>query len=202
MTVLCKSEILAYLEAGKIVINPFNPTEQVGAVSIDLRLGYQVGVFKMNGKPYIDVKNMDLDRETTKFMIDEKKGLTLHPHELYLGLTLENVALPNNLVGHLNGRSSLARVGVTIDVTADRVDPGWAGNLTLEIVNIGRKPVIIYPGMKIAALELLRTSRPTAKYDGKYLGATTLLPSRIGREFQAELGLGNVRRRSKTTSHS
>ena len=80
------------------------------------------------------------------------KSFFLHPGELALAMTLESVTLPDNIVGWLDGRSSLARLGLMVHVTAHRIDPGWSGNIVLEFFNSGKLPLALKPGMKIGAL--------------------------------------------------
>ena len=200
---LCKEDILAYMEAGKIVIEPFNRRKQMSSVSVDLRLGNQFSIFKTMGAPVIDLRETDLKAEMDRYMVKAGEGLVLVPHKLVLGVTLERVVLPNDIVGRLTGKSSLGRCGVSIHVTADRVDPGWKGQLTLEIVNVIDTPIRIYPGMNICALEFTPVSKPTKGYRGKYFGARGLMVSKIGQEFEpAKLlrGNGELRTRSRVKS--
>ena len=67
-------------------------------------------------------------------------------------MTFESVTLPADLVGWLDGRSSLARLGLMVHVTAHRIDPGWSGRIVLEFFNAGKLPLALRPGMMIGAL--------------------------------------------------
>ncbi len=83
----------------------------------------------------------------------------LHPGEFVLGSTLERVALPDDLVARLEGKISLGRLGLLIHSTAGYVDPGWDGNLTLELSNVANLPITLYDGMKIGQISFQRLSR-------------------------------------------
>ena len=77
-----------------------------------------------------------------------------------LGSTLERVALPDDLVARLEGKSSLGRLGLLIHSTAGYVDPGWDGYLTLELSNVANLPITLYPGMKIGQISFFRLTTP------------------------------------------
>ena len=87
------------------------------------------------------------------------EAFILHPGEFVLGSTLERVALPNDLVARLEGKSSLGRLGLLIHSTAGYVDPGWDGYLTLELSNVANLPITLYPGMKIGQIGFFRLDR-------------------------------------------
>ena len=84
----------------------------------------------------------------------------LHPGEFVLGSTVERVRLPDDLVGRLEGKSSLGRLGLLIHSTAGFVDAGWDGYLTLELSNVANLPITVYPGMKIGQISFLRMTTP------------------------------------------
>ena len=86
----------------------------------------------------------------------------LHPGEFVLGSTVERVRLPDDLVGRLEGKSSLGRLGLLIHSTAGFVDAGWDGHLTLELSNVANLPITLYPGMKIGQISFLRMTTPAA----------------------------------------
>src|SRR5205814_7323780 len=108
----------------------------------------------------------------------------LHPGEFVLGSTRERVALGDDLVGRLEGKSSLGRLGLLIHSTAGFVDAGWDGHLTLELSNVANLPIAIYPGMKIGQISFLRMSSPADHPYGsdatgsKYQGQRGPTPSR------------------------
>jgi dCTP deaminase len=119
--------------------------------------------------------------------IDEQGTFVLHPGELALGITLESITLPDNLVGWLDGRSSLARLGLMVHVTAHRIDPGWSGNIVLEFFNSGKLPLALRPGMAIGAMSFETLTGPaerpyTKREDAKYRGQSGPVASRISED--------------------
>jgi dCTP deaminase len=113
----------------------------------------------------------------------------LHPGEFVLGSTLERVAIPDDMVARLEGKSSLGRLGLLIHSTAGYVDPGWDGFLTLELSNVANLPITIYPGMKIGQISFFRLSTPAERPYGstetrsKYQGQRGPTASRFFEEF-------------------
>ena len=105
-----------------------------------------------------------------------------------LGTTLETVELPENLVGWLDGRSSLARLGLMIHATSHRIDPGWKGKIVLEFFNSGKLVLALYPTMIIAALSFEILSGPALRpYNfrktAKYLNQQGAVRSKIDQEY-------------------
>jgi dCTP deaminase len=143
--VLSDRDIRAEIAAGRVVIDPFTP-EAVQPSSVDLHLDRSFRVFRNSRYPYIDVR--DEQPELTELVeIGGDEPFILHPGEFVLGSTLERVALPDDLVARLEGKSSLGRLGLLIHSTAGYVDPGWDGNLTLELSNVANLPITLYDGM-------------------------------------------------------
>ena len=119
--------------------------------------------------------------------VGEDETFVLHPGELALGITLEAITLPDDLVGWLDGRSSLARLGLMVHVTAHRIDPGWSGNIVLEFFNSGKLPLAMRPGMAIGAMSFETLTGPaqrpyTQRDDAKYRGQSGPLASRISED--------------------
>jgi dCTP deaminase len=189
---LCDRDIEALLEAGKIRIEPRPSPRRINGVSVDLRLGDRFRVFNDHAAPYIDLSgpseevNKTIDRIMGKeIRIAPEDAFFLHPGELALAVTAESVTLPDDLVGWLDGRSSLARLGLMVHVTAHRIDPGWSGAIVLECFNSGKLPLALRPGMTICAINFETLSSPAARpYNkrsgAKYRGQSGPLPSRIG----------------------
>ena len=152
--ILSDRTIKEEIDAGRIVIDPFDPAS-VQPSSVDLHVDAEFRVFANNRYPYIDVKQEQPDlTELIETKPDEP--FILHPGEFVLGSTLERVALPNDLVARLEGKSSLGRLGLLIHSTAGYVDPGWDGYLTLELSNVANLPITLYPGMKIGQISFFR----------------------------------------------
>ncbi|MCY7297321.1 dCTP deaminase [Alteromonas sp. a30] len=188
---LCDKDIIKHLNDGKIKISPMPEESMVSGLTVDIRLGNKFRVFQDYAAPYIDLSGKKPDIEAAlqsvmsdEIAIEEGKAFFLHPGQLALAMTLESVSLPANIVGWLDGRSSLARLGLMVHVTAHRIDPGWDGNIVLEFFNSGKLPLALRPNMKIGALsfELLSdfAERPyNARVDAKYRGQDGAIASRI-----------------------
>ncbi len=116
--------------------------------SLDVRVDRLFRVFRNSRYPFIDVKR-ELEGLTELVEIEGDEPFILHPGEFVLGSTLERIALPDDLVARLEGKSSLGRLGLLIHSTAGFIDPGWDGHVTLELSNVANLPITIYPEMKI-----------------------------------------------------
>jgi dCTP deaminase len=187
--ILSDRDIRKALSARRIRITPaLNLRDQLGSCSVDLRLGRQFRVFNHSKMAYIDPNRVvpvkDMMRE-----VDVRKGepFILQPGDFVLATTVENITLPDNLIGRLEGRSSLGRLGIVVHSTASIFDPGWSGVVVMELGNLGRMPVALYPGMRICSMTFEELSSPalvpyTKKKSAKYVGQTTPLPSKISEE--------------------
>ena len=156
MSVLSDRDIRAAIEAGEIVIRPYDP-QDLQPSSVDLHLDRRFRVFRNNRYPYIDVRQVQPDL-TEMLSVADDEPFILHPGEFVLGQTLEWSELPNDLVARLEGKSSLGRLGLLIHSTAGYVDPGWKGNLTLELSNVANLPIALYYGMKIGQISFFKMS--------------------------------------------
>src|SRR6266481_7440513 len=158
--------------------------------SVDLRVDRYFRVFRNDTTPYIDPKLAQEDL-TELVEVGREGSFILHPGEFVLGSTLERVALPDDLVARLEGKSSLGRLGLLIHSTAGFVDAGWDGHLTLELSNVANLPIAIYPGMRIGQISFLRmTSEADAPYGSestrsKYKGQKGPTASRYFKNFEA-----------------
>lgn len=191
---LSDRDIIAALDAGRIVIDPRPEDRVVSGVTVDLRLGHRFRVFSSHTIPYIDLSGSraQIDLAVEKVMgdeiaIGEGDTFVLHPGELALGVTLESITLPDDLVGWLDGRSSLARLGLMVHVTAHRIDPGWSGNIVLEFFNSGKLPLALGPGMAIGAMSFETLTTPamrpyTQRGDAKYRDQRGPDASRIAKD--------------------
>ena len=174
--------------AGRIVIDPFDEA-CVQPSSVDLHVESQFRVFANSRYPYIDVK-LEMPDLTELVEVAEGEPFILHPGEFVLGSTLERVAIPDDMVARLEGKSSLGRLGLLIHSTAGYVDPGWDGYLTLELSNVANLPITIYPGMKIGQISFFRlTTTAQAPYGSKgtrskYQGQRGPTASRFFEEFR------------------
>jgi dCTP deaminase len=186
--VLSDRDIRAEIAAGRIVIDPFTP-EAIQPSSVDLHLDRRFRVFRNSRYPFIDVR-ADQPELTELVEISGDDPFILHPGEFVLGSTLERVELPNDLVARLEGKSSLGRLGLLIHSTAGYVDPGWEGNLTLELSNVANLPITLYDGMKIGQISFQRLSSPAevaygdARIGSKYRGQRDPTASLYHRDFE------------------
>ncbi|MCC2616183.1 dCTP deaminase [Aestuariibacter halophilus] len=188
---LCDTDIVKYLKEGTIAINPAPSEEDISGLTVDIRLGNKFRVFQDHAAPYIDLSGPKAEVQeqlnsvmSEEIILPDGKAFFLHPGELALAVTLESVTLPDHMVGWLDGRSSLARLGLMVHVTAHRIDPGWSGNIVLEFFNSGKLPLALRPKMKIGALSFETLSGPAAKpynarVDAKYKDQDGAIASRI-----------------------
>ena len=187
MSVLSDRDIRAAIEAGEVRVDPYDPRD-LQPSSVDLHLDRSFRVFRNNRYAYIDVRTPQPDL-TELLRVDDDEPFILHPGEFVLGQTVEWVELPNDLVARLEGKSSLGRLGLLIHSTAGYVDPGWKGNLTLELSNVANLPIALYYGMRIGQISFFRMSsavdRPygSAALGSKYQGQSEPTASAFHRDF-------------------
>lgn len=144
----------------RLVVRPLVDPGQVGGTTIDLRLGTEWETLRTSRFRGLDPSDdpaevTDLLNESVeefRLTAGESQGMVLHPGELLLALTLEYLALPNDLWGQLEGRSTWARLGLQVHATAGMVDAGFKGFLTLELQNTGRLPIVLYPGLRVGQM--------------------------------------------------
>ncbi len=186
--ILSDVSIRKALADGRIVIDPL----QDGAIqpsSVDLRVDRYFRVFRNHTTPFIDPKQ-NQETLTELVTVDGEGAFILHPGEFVLASTLERVAVSDDLVGRLEGKSSLGRLGLLIHTTAGFVDSGFDGYLTLELSNVANLPIALYPEMKIGQISFLQMTTPAEHpYGGdrtgsKYQGQRGPTPSRYYLNFE------------------
>ena len=188
--VLSDRAIMRLIDAGRIAIDPYDPSLMQPA-SLDVRVDRLFRVFRNSRYPYIDVKR-EQEEMTEHVEVEGDEAFILHPGEVVLGSTLERVRLPDDLVARLEGKSSLGRLGLLIHSTAGFIDPGWDGHVTLELSNVANLPITIYPEMKIGQLSFVQMSEAAERPYGsgglgsKYQGQRGPTPSRYWKNFTAE----------------
>ena len=161
--VLSDRDIKKYIKEGKIKVNPKpNFREQLGPCSLDLHLGNVFKIFKPSDYPYLDLKRkIDFNDLMEEIKIKDDAPFILQPRAFVLTTTKEEFALSNDIIARLDGRSSLARIGVVVHLTAARFDPGWQGKAVMELGNLGSMPVVLYAGVtRICALTFETLSSP------------------------------------------
>jgi len=186
--VLSDTDIRRYMACGKIRITPELAPEQFGSCSVDFRLGAEFSVFEYSRHPYIDLKSRpDLKDIMRTVVVPGAEPFILQPRDFVLAVTEETLELDNDVLGRLEGRSSLGRIGVIVHGTAGLFDPGWIGKATLELSNLSRMAVALYPGMRICSFTFEQLSSPVSvsyrdKPGNKYAGQSRPLASRLGSE--------------------
>ena len=121
----------------------------------------------------------DLSDLTESVDASDSDPFILHPGEFVLGSTLERIALPDDLVARLEGKSSLGRLGLLIHSTAGFVDAGWDGQITLELSNVANLPITLYPGMKVGQVSFMQMTTPADNPYGSGI---------IGSKYQGQVG--------------
>jgi dCTP deaminase len=169
-SVLSDGTILRLVNDGHIRIDPWDPG-LVQPASVDLRLGDSFRVFHNHRASAIDLRNPP-ENLTEEVVVGGDEGFVIHPGEFCLGRTLEWVELPADIVARIEGKSSLGRLGLIVHATAGFCDPGWKGTLTLELNNLTRIPIRLYPGLPIAQLSFMTLDRPAQRpYGSAGLGS-------------------------------
>jgi dCTP deaminase len=169
-SVLSDGTIRRLVEAGSIVIDPWDPA-RIQPASVDLRLGDTFRVFHNHRQTAIDLREPP-DNLTEEVRIPEGEAFVIHPGEFCLARTLEWVEIPDHIVARIEGKSSLGRLGLIVHATAGFCDPGWKGTLTLELNNLTRIPIKLWPGLLIAQLSFMTLDAPAEKpYGSEGLGS-------------------------------
>lgn len=163
-SLLCDWEIENAIESKELVIHPFDKS-LISSNSIDLRLGDQFITYLKSNEvidPH-DAVSIGKDVKTTW----NAKTLIINPGDFILARTLEYVKLPAFFAARVEGKSSLARIGLTIHQTGGWIDSGFRGTITLEISNVNVRPIKLYAGMPICQLAIFLTNKPCVTYDKK-----------------------------------
>ncbi|MFB6265666.1 MAG: dCTP deaminase [Candidatus Nanohaloarchaea archaeon] len=181
---LIEAENAVYVEEGP----ELDTDVQIGPSSVDLRLGYSFGILNTRKIEMVDTKDMEKYKEYIKEEEHRpEEGVIIHPGEFILGSSLETLNVPDNLVARVEGRSSYGRLGIVVHATAGFVDPGFEGQITLEMQNLGNAPVRVYPEDRICQVvfETMTSEAETPygeKEDAKYQGQEGATGSKLDRE--------------------
>ncbi len=188
---LSDKDIIQYINKGKIKISPAPDLEtQLGSCSVDFRLSNTFRVFEHSKYPYIDLRaEIDIDDLMRRVDVPDGDAFTMQPGEFVLAATQETLELADDVLARLEGRSSLGRLGIIVHSTAGLFDPGWIGTPTLELGNLGRMPVKLYPGMRICAFTFAQLSSSAhlpyqLKPDNKYAGQNGPEMSRFAKDIE------------------
>lgn len=187
--VLSDRDIIQALKAGKISIDP--PPDlgiQLGSVSVDFRLGTTFMVFEHSRFSFIDPRHPQSIGDAMRTIeVPPDEPFIMQPGDFALASTMESLELPDDILGRLEGRSSIARLGITVHSTAAVFEPGWTGTATMELSNLGRMAVALYPGMRICAFSFETVSSPVLtpyrnKLNNKYAGQVSPRASQLSEE--------------------
>ncbi len=168
MALLSRSKILELIKSGKLKIEPFNE-EQVGAGSVDLHLGTEFRVFRKARGKFQVTDDSDYAKITKTVQVKRHGHILVKPGELILGITNERITLPENLAALIEGRSSLARLGLLTHLSSGFIHPGTSNHTVLEIANMSPIPLSIKPGIKICQVILIEV-KGRGKYRGRFAG--------------------------------
>jgi len=187
--ILSDRDIKKYIKENKIGIKPKpNFKKQLGPASIDFKLGKEFRVFNHIKKPFIDPKDKSSFKGLTKKEIATKNNpFVLQPNQFTLGVTAEELYISEEVGARIEGKSSWGRLGLIIHSTAGYIDPGFKGRLTLEMLNIGQVPILLYPGVKICQIAFESLSSPaevsySKRKSSKYYGDQEPQESKIYKE--------------------
>lgn len=188
--ILSDRTIKEAVASGRIVVTPYDAS-LVQPASIDIRLAHQFRVFRNYRYSCIDPR--ERQEELTELIeVGSDEPFIVHPGEFILGNTVERVTLDNDIVARLEGKSSLGRLGLIVHATAGYIDPGFDGNITLELSNVANLPIKLYPGMKIGQISFFAMSSPADRPYGhpelgsKYKGQSAPTASRMHLNFGTE----------------
>jgi len=189
--ILSDTDILRRLEAGDLMIEPLDDIDlQVQPASVDLRLGREFLEFQHANIPCIHPNSeQETEEYTERVTVDDDGEYILHPGDFVLGTTHERVEIPADLIAHVEGRSSLGRLAIVVHATAGLCDPGYEGQITLELSNLGTAPVALTPGMRISQLTFTELKTPSERPYGeergsKYQGQSGPQASKIERDHE------------------
>ncbi len=187
--ILSDRDLRQRLADGSIGVDPLDdPDLQVQPASIDLRLDTTFVVYRLPQVAGIDPRDPQTVEETTeRVVVSAEQGFVLQAGAFALGTTYERVRVPNDLVARVEGRSSIGRLAVVVHATAGFIDPGFDGQITLELANLGRVAVKLYPGMRISQVVFHTMTSPAERPYGaargsKYQGQLGPIASRIARD--------------------
>jgi dCTP deaminase len=179
--VLSDADIRAELEVGKLRVMPMED-EQIQPASIDLRLSRDFSVLMTERGSRSAVSLYDKSEE---WRVYHKENFVIHPKQFILASTMEYFNIPNNIAPFIEGRSSVGRKGLFIH-NAGWVDPGFYGNITLELFNASDRPIMLEAGTRICQMVFMYTNKECLKpYEGKYSGQIGVTSSRMDEDREA-----------------
>lgn len=190
--ILSDRDIRREIEVGRIRITPvIDLDKHMGSCSVDFRLGNTFMVFEHSRYSYIDPRQpQSIGEGMRTIVVPDEEPFIMQAGDFALASTIESLELPDDLLGRLEGRSSIARLGITVHSTAAVFEPGWTGTATMELSNLGRMAVALYPGMRICSFTFQQLSSPVLvpyrqKIGNKYAGQNEPRASLLSEEERA-----------------
>jgi dCTP deaminase len=187
--ILSDRDIRAALAAGRIRIDPpIDLDQHLGSCSVDFRLGNTFMVFEHSKYSFIDPRQRQSIGDSMRtIVIADDEPFIMQAGDFALASTVESLELPDDLLGRLEGRSSIARLGITVHSTAAVFEPGWTGTATMELSNLGRMAVALYAGMRICSFTFQQLTSPVqvpyrTKAGNKYAGQSEPRASLLSEE--------------------
>ena len=167
--ILSDKDIRAAINSGHVQISNWDGPMHIHASSMDMHLSNIFKVYEHSKSAVLDPKKMETFKDIMRTIkVDDGEPFLVQPGEFVLGVTKEKITVPDDLVVRVEGRSSLGRLGIIVHSTAGFVDPGFSGTITLEISNLNRLPIALYPGMRICQLAFQQMTSPAeTPYDKK-----------------------------------
>jgi dCTP deaminase len=206
------SRLLVDYEIGKAICNNkirvipvINFNKQLGSTSFDIRLGTSFEIFFQNQHGIIDFTEKaqidELRKNSRRVNLDFMEPILLSPGQFILGHSMEYIKLDETIAADLEGRSSFARLGIEIHMTAGFVDPGFEGVLTFEIFNTGPNPIKLYPGYRIGQLRFQVVNKPHKSYgksqSSKYKGLLEHNISLQSMDYEIEKIINEINKENK-----
>lgn len=179
-SVLSDGEIRRRIENEEILIEPVDLESQLQPSSLDIRLGDDIKRFKKG--PVISIGD-DVSEEMEEFPWQSKSSVNISDSDFLLANTVEYIKIPDNLSAELRGRSSLGRLGIEVHSCAGWIDPGFEGELVLEISNNSPRKVTLRKGMRVGQLVFYENTSSSEKSYGernnRYQGQTGAQESKL-----------------------
>lgn len=192
--VLSDKKIIDLVDSGKLVITPFNkeklsyktfqsannvvkkiPTKGLSCCGYDCSLASEFKIADANKNKVLDITDPNSEKW---FRLFEQDSIVVPSRSFVLSRTIEYLKLPNNVMGSLYCKSTLARMGLILPPTI--IEPGWEGNLVVEIFNCCPFPIRLHADMGIGQIVFYELDQDTSKpYDGKYQGQTGITCAKL-----------------------
>ncbi len=179
--ILSDKTLASMLKSGELVVEPLS-ADSIQPASIDCRLDRDFLVVEDRNMAIIDLNSEIQYREI------QGEEITIPPHSFLLATTMEYIKLPDNLTAFVEGRSSIGRMGLFIQ-NAGWVDPGFEGQITLELYNANSLPIRLQAGRRICQLVFCSMDQQALNpYRGKYQGQRKTTGSRVFNDTEAQAG--------------